>query len=51
MVLGGIILVALLYFAVADFLYVGRLAAYVFLTEFPQSFQPSPSPSAGSPIV
>ena len=28
-VLGGVLLVTLLYFAVVDFLYVGRLAAYV----------------------
>ena len=34
MVLGGVILVAPLYFAVADSLYVGRLAAYVFLIDF-----------------
>jgi len=47
-VLGGIILVAMFYFAIADFLYVGRLAACVFLVEVPQnvpqslSFQPQP---------
>lgn len=35
-VLGGVLLVSLLYFAVADFIYIGRLAAYVFLVEFPQ---------------
>jgi len=52
MVLGGIILVALLYFAVADFLYVGRLAAYVFLTEFPQSFSTlSPRPLSDDDIL
>ena len=39
MVLGGVILVAVLYFAIADFLYVGRLAAYVFLMEFPETIQ------------
>ena len=45
-VLGGVILVAMFYFAIADFLYVGRLASYVFLVEVPQnipqslSFQP-----------
>ena len=32
-VLGGMLLVTLLYFAVADFLYVGRLAAYVYIAE------------------
>ncbi len=50
-VLGGLILVTLIYFAIADFLYVGRLSAYVFLVEFPESVQPSalsiqPSPPA-----
>jgi hypothetical protein len=34
-VFGGVLLVTLLYFAVVDFLYVGRLAAYVFLVEEP----------------
>lgn len=34
-VLGGVLLVTLLYFAVADFLYIGRLAAYVAILEFP----------------
>jgi len=32
-VLGGVLLVTLLYFAVADFLYVGRLAGYVCIVE------------------
>jgi hypothetical protein len=36
-VLGGVLLVTLLYFAIADFLYVGRLAAYVAIVEMPQS--------------
>jgi len=40
-VLGGVILVTLIYFAIADLLYVGRLAAYVFLIESPESTQPS----------
>jgi len=35
MVLGGVLLVTLFYFAVVDFLYVGRLAAYVFMIEPP----------------
>ncbi|MGH9547731.1 MAG: hypothetical protein ACRD3W_00085 [Terriglobales bacterium] len=35
MVLGGLLLVTLLYFAAVDFLYVGRLAAYVCMTEQP----------------
>jgi len=47
-VLGGVILVAMCYFAIVDFLYVGRLAACGFLVEVPQnvpqslSFQPQP---------
>lgn len=36
-VLGGVLLVTLLYFAVADFLYVGRLAAYVAIVELPDA--------------
>jgi hypothetical protein len=32
MVFGGVLLVTLLYFAAVDFLYVGRLASYVFMT-------------------
>ena len=36
MVLGGLLLVSLLYFAAVDFLYVGRLASYVFLLEKPE---------------
>ena len=40
MVFGGVLLVTLLYFAAVDFLYVGRLATYVFLLE-----EPEPSPS------
>jgi len=32
---GGVALVALLYFAAADFLYIGRLAAYVGIVEWP----------------
>jgi hypothetical protein len=43
MVLGGVLLVTLLYFAVADFLYIGRLAAYVGILEIP------PAP-AGKPV-
>ena len=41
-VFGGVLLVTLLYFAAVDFLYVGRLAAYVFLLEQPE---PKPEPS------
>jgi hypothetical protein len=36
-VLGGVLSITLLYFAVADFLYVGRLAAYVAMAEMPES--------------
>jgi hypothetical protein len=49
MVLGGLIVVALLYFAVADFLYMGRLAAYVAILELPEVPLPSFEPSAFSP--
>ena len=45
MVLGGLLLVALLYFAAVDFLYVGRLATYVFLLEPPEpETEPEPAP-------
>jgi hypothetical protein len=36
-VLGGVLLVTLLYCAIADFLYIGRLAAYVAILEMPES--------------
>jgi len=36
-VLGGVLLVGLLYFAVVDFLYVGRLAAYVYILAGPDA--------------
>jgi hypothetical protein len=36
-VFGGLLLVTLLYFAAVDFLYVGRLATYVFLLEEPEA--------------
>ena len=36
MVFGGVLLVTLLYFGAVDFLYVGRLATYVFLLEEPE---------------
>jgi hypothetical protein len=41
MVFGGLLLVTLLYFGAVDFLYVGRLATYVFLLEQPE---PEPAP-------
>jgi hypothetical protein len=36
-VLGGMLLVTLLYFAITDFLYMGRLAAYVAMVEMPDA--------------
>jgi hypothetical protein len=49
-VLGGVILVTLLYFAVADYLYAGRLAAYVYIAENPDSFaQVVAAPPGSSP--
>jgi hypothetical protein len=36
-VLGGVLLVTMLYFAVVDFLYVGRLAAYLAILEMPKA--------------
>jgi hypothetical protein len=36
-VLGGVIVVTLLYFAAADYLYMGRLAAYVAILELPET--------------
>ena len=47
MVFGGVLLVTLLYFAAVDFLYVGRLATYVFLLEPPEP-EPVPSPQPQS---
>jgi hypothetical protein len=37
MVLGGVLFVTLLYFAVVDYLYIGRLAAYVAILELPEA--------------
>ncbi|MGO9126734.1 MAG: hypothetical protein ACLP6G_17845 [Terriglobales bacterium] len=49
-VLAALIVVTLLYFAVADFLYMGRLAAYVAILELPEAPPvPSSQPSAFSP--
>lgn len=47
-VLGGVLLVTLLYLIIADFLYIGRLAAYVAMVESPESprvfSNPRPAP-------
>jgi len=55
MVLGGVILVALLYFAVRDFLHVGRMAAYVAILELPApaapALVPPPSPIVNTPAM
>src|SRR5262249_25549310 len=44
-VLGGVLLVTLLYFAVADFLSVGRLAAFVAILELPPAPVVAPAPA------
>jgi len=36
-VLGGVLLVTLIYFAITDFLYIGRLAAYLAIVEMPDA--------------
>jgi hypothetical protein len=42
-VLGGVLMVTMLYFAIVDFLHIGRLAAYVCMVEHPPvDIQPSP---------
>ncbi len=55
MVFGGLLLVALLYFAIVDFLYIGRLAAYVFMIEQPDSslvpVVPYPRPESDDDIL
>lgn len=52
MVLGGVLLVTLIYFAAVDFLYVGRLATYVFLLEPPEPGPaPSPQPQSDDDIL
>jgi hypothetical protein len=52
-VLGGVLMVTLLYFAIVDFLHIGRLAAYVCIVDQPPAgTQPSavgPQPSSGFP--
>jgi len=49
-VLGGVLLVTLLYFAVADLLYLGRLGAYVWIAEAPDPpSMPEPPPLPPAP--
>jgi len=48
--LGGVLLVTLLYFAVADFLYVGRLAAYVAILKLPHAAVSQPVESISSRV-
>lgn len=48
-VIGGILLVALLYFAAADFLYAGKMAAYVAIAKLPE--EPETSPLISGPII
>jgi len=47
-VLGGVLLVTLLYFAVVDFLHVGRLASYLYILEGPDAL---PTPEVAHPPV
>ena len=54
-VLGGVLVVTLLYFAISDFLYIGRLAAYVAILELPDtpvSVEAAPTPllHGGTPL-
>jgi hypothetical protein len=55
-VLGGVIVVTLLYFAAADYLYMGRLAAYVAILELPETrvvadTTGSVPPAAGTSLI
>jgi len=47
-VLGGVLVVAFIYFAIADFLYIGRLAAYLAMIEFPDTPVTEVLPTQGS---
>lgn len=40
----AVVLVTLAYFAIADWLYIARLAGYVFLAEMPDALTPAPMP-------
>ena len=48
-VLGGVLLITMLYFAVTDFLHVGRLAAYVAIAEMPEP--PAKADKAQPPLL
>ena len=48
-VIGGVLLVALLYFAAADFLYAGKMAAYVAIAKLPE--EPETPPLISGPII
>jgi hypothetical protein len=43
-VAGGVLALTLLYFAAVDFLYIGRLAAYVAIAEMPERSEAVASP-------
>jgi hypothetical protein len=54
-VLGGVLTITLLYSAIADFLYVGRLAAYLAIVKMPEApavaeIAPPPLPHAGTSL-
>ena len=48
-IFGGVILTTLVYFAIVDYLYVGRLAAYVFIAESPEVLETETLPVPGYP--
>jgi hypothetical protein len=50
MVLGGVILATLFYFAVVDYLYIGRMAAYIFIAEARDAPLELPSPEGPSAV-
>lgn len=47
--IGGVLMVTLVYFAIADFLYVGRLGGYVAILELPDPPVPEPVPPVVPP--
>ena len=50
MVLGGVLFVTLVYFAVVDYLYIGRLAGYVAILELPEAENVLVNDAARSPF-